>query len=198
MTVAWSAFFPLIAPHSTGAADPAIEDAARRAAIEFCAETGVNEKTLADIATVQGQADYTIAGATSEVIAGLLSVRLDGQRLSLLTPAELDDMPELEGDATPWAAMLVGPSSVRMVPAPVVADRQISVRAAMRPAQAATGVDDAVFERYAADIAFGAVALLEPKRSDARVRFVDAIGRARVAVLRNHSRTATRARINWC
>jgi len=195
--VAWPAFFPFIAPESPGSADIAIEAAARKAAIEFCSESGVAEKTLADIATVQGQSDYTIVAA-EEAVARLLSVRLDGLRLTLLTGAEIDDLPDLEGDAQPWAATLAGPLSLRLVPSASVADQKISIRAAMRPTQGATGLDDMVFERYALDIAAGAVALLEPKRIDAKARFLDAIGRARVAVLRNHSRTGTRSRVNWC
>lgn len=197
MAVAWSAFFTLIAPEAPGAADIAIEAAACRAAIEFCVETGVNEKTLANIATVQDQADYTIVAA-DEVVTRLLSVRLDTTRLEVLTPVQIDDLPYQVTAAQPWAAALTGPLALRLLPAPPLAGQQIGIRAAMRPSQAATGLDDAVFERYAIDIAAGAVARLVPERVDARLRFLDAIGKARVAVLRNHSRAESRARINWC
>jgi hypothetical protein len=194
----WADFYTMIAPHVPGAAEPAIEDAARSAAIELCSKSGVAEKTLADIPTVQDQADYTIAGATSEVIARLLSARLDGQRISVLTPADLDELPDLEGDASTWAAVLLTPSTVSLILAPAAAGRVLSLRAAMQPARAATTLDDAVFERYAEDIAWGAVARLVPKRLDAQARFLDAIGRAKAAVLRNHSRAGTRSRVNWC
>jgi hypothetical protein len=207
MPTALSSFLPLVAPKAPGAPDPAIERAVRQAAIEFCSRTLALQRTLATIQTVADQQDYT-ASYSGEVVHRLLSVRLEGDPLELLKLEQLD--PEalpVEGE-TPTGALLIAPTTLRLHPTPTLADEDIVVRAAMRPSQAATTIDDGLYERYAECLADGALSrlLLDQKSAyydpngagAARARFDDSVGQAKAAVFFGHARTSARARINWC
>lgn len=207
MPTALSSFLPLVAPRAPGAPDPAVERAVRQAAIEFCSRTLVLERTLAAIQTVADQQDYT-ASYSGEVVHRLLAVRLDDAELALLSQAQTDAMPVVPDGGTPEAALLVGPTTLRLYPAPTVDDMDIVARCAMRPSQAATTLDDGLYERYAECIANGALArLLQDAKSAyydpagagaARAAFEGAVASAKSAAFFGHARTRPRARISWC
>lgn len=206
---ALSAFYPLIAPRVPGAPSPAIAAAAREGAIEFCARTLTLQRTLASVDTVADQAAYTLT-QTGEVIEKLLAAKLAGRPLNLARAADLDDDEDITlSQAAPADLLLTGTMQVTLVPAPAVAGLKLAVRAAMRPSQAATTVDDVLFERHAQAIADWALHKLKSaskestyydgKGSDlALARFMEAVGIERNKVLRDRARSRARPRVRWC
>jgi hypothetical protein len=206
---ALSAFYPLIAPRVPGAPAPAITASALEGAIEFCARTLTLQRKLTAVNTVANQAAYTLTQA-GEVIEKLLGAKLSGQPLRLPLQADLDDDedPTLSASA-PSELLLTGPMQVTLVPPPSLAGLPLVVRAAMRPAQAATTVDDVLFERHAQAIADFALHKLKSASKDtpyydasgadlAMTRFLEAVGREKAKVLRERARSKARPRVLWC
>lgn len=202
-----SAFVPLVAPWAPGAPEVAIENAALQAAIEFCRRTLCLQRTLAAVNTVANQADYVPTQA-GEVMNKLLGAWLNERPLDLATLAPFDGIAPPEAVDAPSAIAWVGSMRVRLMPPPAVAGLPLVLRAAMVPAQAATTIDDDLFERHAAAVANGAKAWLlsQPDKTyyrpnDAgayRTLMDEAIATEKVAVLHDRSRSRVRARINWC
>jgi hypothetical protein len=204
---ALSSFIPMVAPMVAGAPSIAIENAALYSAIDFCSRTLALQRSIASVNTVANQAEYTLTQA-GEVVHKLLAVKLADEPLHLLTPAQLDREQEPDPVETPWAAVLTAPMKLRLYPAPKSSSIAIVARAAMRPSQAATTIDDDLFERYGQAIADGAAgwlmqqpaaAYFNPQGAiEAKQRFLDAVALAKAAVFVGHARTAARPRINWC
>jgi hypothetical protein len=196
---AWSDFVPLVSPEAAGCADIVIENAVRRAAIEFCEKTLCLQRTLSGVTTVVGQAEYAFTQA-NEVIERLLAVKVNAEPVNLMAPHHTDwERTPVNGAAQ--SASLSGVLSIRLYPAPSIAGYAIQARAAMRPSRAAASLDDAVFERFADAIADGAVyricatpnrAYTDPnKAAEAAMRFQQAIDSAREGTYRNNTRTST-------
>lgn len=204
---ALSSFFPMVAPMVPGAPDIAIENAALYGAIEFCTRTLTLTRTLAAVPTVAGQAPYVLV-QPDEVVVKLLGVKIDGKPIELLTPTALDGQEDLTTWQTSTNALLSAPMILQLYPRPLVAGQQIVVRAAMRPAQAATSVADDVFERHAQAIADYAAywlmsqpqaAYAKPREASAPMaRFHEAVAAEKERVFRAHARTRTRVAVNWC
>lgn len=206
---ALSAFYPLIAPRVPGAPSPAISAAAREGAIEFCARTLTLQRKLAALDTVIDQAAYTLVQA-GEVVEKLLAAKLGGKPLRLPRAADLDEDDDIPlSQAAPADLLLTGTMQVTLVPAPSVAGLKLAVRAAMRPSQAATTVDDVLFERHAQAIADWALHKLKSASKEttyydgkgadlALARFMDAVGAERAKVLRDRARSQSRPRVQWC
>lgn len=206
---ALSAFYPLIAPRVPGAPSPAIAAAALEGAIEFCSRTLTLQRKLAAVNTVANQAAYTLTQA-GEVVEKLLAAKLNGRVLALPVQADLDD----EDDVTlsvsqPDELLLTGPMQVTLNPPPSIANQALVVRAAMRPAQSATTVDDVLYERHAQAIADWALhKLMSASKQNtyydatgadlALARFMEAVGREKAKVLRDRARSTRRPRVLWC
>lgn len=206
---ALSAFYPLIAPRVPGAPAPAISAAALEGAIEFCSRTLTLQRKLTAVPTVANQAAYTLVQA-GEVVEKLLAAKLDGKPLRLPVQADLDDDDDQTlAAAAPCDLLLTGTMQVTLVPAPALANLQLVVRAAMRPSQAATTVDDVLFERHAQAIADWALHKLKSASKEssyydasgsdlAAARFLEAVGREKAKVLRERARSQRRPRVMWC
>jgi hypothetical protein len=206
---ALSAFYPLIAPRVPGAPAVAISAAALEGAIEFCARTLTLQRKLTAVTTVANQAAYTLTQA-GEVVEKLLAAKLAGQPLRLPVQADLDeDDDETLSVSAPGDLLLTGTMQVTLTPPPAIAGQSLVVRAAMRPTQAATTVDDVLFERHAQAIADWALHKLksaskettyyDAKGSDlAMQRFIEAVGREKTKVLRERARSKARPRVLWC
>lgn len=205
---ALSAWHPLVAPRAPGVPSPAIGAAVLQGAIEFCERTLTLQRTLPAVATVADQAAYTLI-QSGEVVAKLLSAKLDGEPLRLAVPSDSDDEAEpVLAVHAPSQLVLSGTMQATLQPAPSVAGLSLVVRAAMRPSRSATSLADELFERHASAIADWAAHLLlaTPKATyhDARgaetaaARFMDAVAAERARMLRNRSRSRTRARVLWC
>lgn len=205
---ALSAFYPFIAPLVPGAPSIAIQQAALQGCIEFCERTLTLQRKLVAVNTVADQAAYTLTQA-GEVVAKLLGAKLDGKPLALVVPADLDDDDDITlSAAAPVEIELTGTMQVTLRPPPSVASLPLVVRAAMRPSQAATTVDDALFERHAQSIAHWAAHHLKTVNKDAPyfdragaelalAKFVDAVAAERARMLRNRSRAKRRPAVRW-
>jgi len=187
----------------------AISAAALQGCIEFCERTLTLQRRLAAVDTVSNQAAYTLTQA-GEVVAKLLGAKLDGKPLSIVIPSDADADEAITQSATaPIEIELTAPMQVTLAPPPSTAGMDLVVRAAMRPAQTATTVDDALFERHAMAVAYWAVARLKTVNEDvpyfdragaelALEHFSDAVAAERARVLRNRSRSSRRASVLWC
>lgn len=202
-----SAFLPLVAPWTPGAPDVAIENAALQAAIEFCSLSLCLQRTLASVATVVDQADYTLT-QSGEVTTKLLAAWLDDRPLDLVTAASFDGISPQESSSAPGGLLWRGPMAVQLLPPPSVAGLALVVRAAMTPSQAATTIDDGLFERHAAAIAEGARAWLmsQPEKAyykpnDAaacRGRMLEAAANEKAAAFYDRARSSRRRSVVWC
>lgn len=199
-------FLPLVGQHCPNAPSIAIEYWARRAAIDFCRRTLAHQASLASFNTVIGQAAYTLDCGTGLQAAKLLACRVDGKRMSLITPADLDALPDpVTNNSTPEGVYLTGTSQLTLYPKPsaVVA---VDVRLALEPTATAAEIPDDLFAQYAHAIAYGAAAKLAmtPDGRDERLAaamsamFDDEVGRAVAATYFNRSRSGPRTTPTWC
>lgn len=204
-TVKWNVFAPLVAPYVAGAAGFTIDAAVRQAAIDFCTRALVLQRTLAPVLTVANQAGYVLP-LEGEVMAKLLHCRIGSEVAGLLTLPELDALQPAAG--APRAAYVIeGATTLYLHPVPTASGTPVVARVAVCPSQASTTVDAALFERYAAGIAAGAIDILcrTPGRAysnadaaiDARGRFETAINRARTAAFYAHARSSPRASASY-
>lgn len=206
---ALSAFYPLIAPRVPGAPAVAISAAALEGAIEFCSRTLTLQRKLTAVPTVANQAAYTLTQA-GEVVEKLLAAKLDGKPLRLPRQSDLDEDADVTlSAAAPCDLLLTGTMQVTLTPPPALANLSLVVRAAMRPSQAATTVDDVLYERHAQAIADWALHKLKSASAEspyydakgselAMVRFIEAVGREKAKVLRERARSKARPRVLWC
>lgn len=201
-----SQFFTMVAPLAPGAPEPAIENAVRLAAAEFCAKSLALQRWLPSVVTVVNQPDYTLTQAGEE-ITSLLSAWLDAKPLEVIAPAALDGQ-KAPDPQTPTEIQLLAPMIVRLTPTPSEAGLPLIVRAAMTVASTATQIDDGLFQRHGPAIADGAVAWLlgnpsasyfnQSKADRARAFFNDSIAREKVGAVFGHARSSPRPRVNWC
>lgn len=204
---AWSAFLPLIARHAPGAADIVIEAEARQAAIEFCEESLSLQRVLPPVPLVRGQALQSLV-FDGEIVVKLLAAWIDGKPLGFFLPQDVDGA-EVPAPGAPDAVSMAGPMQVLLRPAPAVGG-VLTVRAAMRPSQAATSLDDGVFERHAQIIADLAISRMTstPGRvytdgaaaQAAQARYQSALDALRPKVFRARTRgsRAGSSRMTWC
>lgn len=234
---ALSKFYQFVAPFVPGAPEFAMALEVRTAAIEFCQRSLAHQRTLDSVASVAGQSLYdlvflgdvltlsddasidlsdvvtlspdAVSPGNVEVVAKLLSVKVDGEPLRLLAPQQMDEFKAETTAQAPTCALLAGPMRLQVYPTPSVAGKAIVVRAAMRPAQEAATIDDELFERFARVIADGAIARLAalPGKAfsnpdvamAAQLRFDDAIAKAHERAFLNDTRAVQRSRrISWC
>jgi hypothetical protein len=196
---ALSSFYPFVAPLVPGAPSVAMSNAVLQGAIRFCEQTLTLQRKLAAVQTVTDQANYTLV-QSGEVVAKLLGAKLDGRALFVVTPADDDGVDDEDLSVTaPDEIVLAGPMLVTLNPPPLLDDMDLVVRAAMRPAQAATTVADELFERHAQAIGDWAAQwlLLQPDTAYYKPNAA-AVAVERSRVLRNRSRSIRRPNVRWC
>lgn len=203
---ALSDLLPLIGQHCPNAPTASMEFWARRAAREFCQRTLAHQATLASFDSVAGTDEYTLSCGTDLQPSKLLSVRFAGRALSLITPAELDAMPDLdETDGTPEAAYLSGTDKLTLYPSPAAVSA-VAVRLALEPTVTAATIPDDLFKQYGQDIACGAVKYLalapdgrDPALASAMATmFEQAIGMALARTYFARARSSRRVVPTWC
>lgn len=146
---AWSEFVPLVAVKVQKCPRFTIEDIAKQMAIRFYEESRawrVRDVTIV-AATVLGQPLYTVANPEKTELVGLPAVWIDGIEVKELRGADLDDS-EPGKQASTVGVMVVGPTQVRVSPAPDAAGRVIKATVAYKPAADATGLDDLLFAKH--------------------------------------------------
>ena len=209
----WSDFYPEIRPHVYGCPTPTIDREIRNTCIEFFRSTSAYRHQLTDINLVAKQGLYTIttpAKTTMErVVEGYVKddATADHRQIFPITIDELKDKysnwRSQEGHPNHWVHDLNN-LSILLFPIPIDA-----VTAGLRlwinltPAQdAATGIEDYLYERYQDILASGTLARLmaapnkrwsNPQEGDRRRRLYNA-GKTRSTIEVFSSFTPTRLR----
>lgn len=202
---ALSELLPLIGQHCPNAPSVSMEFWARWAAREFCSRTLAHQATLAPFDSVVSAAEYTMSSGSDLQPTKLLGVRFAGRALALITPAELDSLPDLdETDGTPEAAYLSGTEKLTLYPAPSTVGAVV-VRLALEPSPTATTIPDDLFSQYGHAIAYGAAKYLAltPDGRDASLAsamssmFEHEIGRALANTYFARARSSRRIVPTW-
>ncbi len=153
----WEAWEPFILPWVHGCPGSTVAHHVRQAAIRFCAETNAYREQM-DAVLADGVSSRLALPIDDQVeVSKLYSVTVDGcdrpvyPMQSAISMLQRDRCVELS----------YTPDRRELIVSPVPADGQkIVVVAALKPAQTAFGVEDAIFDQYAQDIANGALATL--------------------------------------
>lgn len=166
MAKVWADFHNLVIPEVAGCALPSAEQAIREATIEFFERSGVLVHQPTDIPVVAGTSTYELTPPAGYAVMRVDELMFGEQRLFPVSNSELSQMYTswLTIDGTPQHYLQETTTSVRLIPRPDPAltfTDALTARLVLAPSRAATGfAEDWVFEKWATDIAAGAVALL--------------------------------------
>lgn len=144
--------FPFVMPSVPNAPAPLVIQHIRQAAIEFCRRSKVLHATLA-LTTVADQVAYSLA-LTNHNTQALLGVYIDELPIDVLGLEDVLDR-QAKGD-TGQFAWLDG-DTLKLNRPPVGADQDLTVNLVRAPSLAATEIADILVDRYAQDIAYGAI-----------------------------------------
>lgn len=151
---ALSAFTPYVAPEVAGCPEPLIEDAVRRAAIEFCERSRALREAVA-VNTVATQ-DYVTLAPTGGDVAHLYKLMYGDEELDKTTRADYDE----DGDSgQPQEYYIEPPNTLRLYPVPD-AIYALVAHVAVKPDRDATTLDDVLYNNWRDEIAAGARAKL--------------------------------------
>lgn len=163
-------FLPLVAPVVMGAPEPLLLQALRMACIEFCRRTDTVQCIQAPVAVVAGTQDYAVTVPADMVLVRVLGAAWQGVWLVPVPPDDVTSDVALRGAAIGAAIPLSGAprhffqktpdlSTISLYPIPDVAlAGGLLIKASFCPTQAATQVEDALFDEWAEGIAAGAAA----------------------------------------
>lgn len=154
-----NAFFPWLEPWVLYCPTPAMQQALRDAAIDFCRDTRVLQVTTAPSPAVAGQATYDVDLETGTVLSSLISARYGSRFLRILGNDSADfyefENPSITGEPAAASADVGG--VIRLYPPPdATATQQLTFRVALRPTRAASSLSDVLFEEWVEAIAAGA------------------------------------------
>lgn len=208
MTVLWSAFTPEIRPEVPGCPTEAIENAVRKAVIDFCNQTLIWREELAAIDTVVGQDVYTLTPPAQGRV--VLPIHVAYDEITMLEKSEeeqdyVDDGWRISTNSKPRFYHCPKPDQIRFSrKSDSVITGGIVVKAAIKPTNTATGVDDIIFDDWLYQIKDGALATLmsmpkqvwyDPNQSIIHDRkFNAAIQRGKSRAKRGHTRKTGRVR----
>ena len=160
---AWSGWYDAVLPDMPGCPIAAADYAIKRAAIEYCDRSCAWRKAVPAIDSVASTGEYTLPAVASGVmVVKLFEARWLGKELTFKTPGELKDLyspTDWRGvTGTPSYFTQETPNTIRLVPAPDVSTVGAinGLWAAVRPTDAATGIDDAFASENYLGIADGA------------------------------------------
>lgn len=154
MATALSAFTPYIAPDVPGCPEPLIDDAVRRAAIEFCEKTRALREAVS-FNTVADQ-DYVTLAPTGGDVARLYKVMYGDEELEPTTRFDFDE----DGDTgQPLEYYIEPPNTLRLYPVPDAIYAMVA-HVAVKPDRDATTLDDVLYNNWRDEIAAGAKAKL--------------------------------------
>jgi hypothetical protein len=204
-TTTWASFLDDLMPLAPGCTQLMANKVLLRAAQEWCERTLCWRAWLSDVTTTTDENTYAFGLSAEQDLVQLLRSTLDGVEIDVLTA---DSIPANWQADTSWSdqrgIFSTDGANFVLVPMPA-ADLLVANEVALRPANAATGVDSAIFAAYANEIALGAAARLHamPKKpysypqSTARAEFEDSIHKAASDVWHGTSRAPTRVRARF-
>ncbi|CUJ82126.1 Uncharacterised protein [Achromobacter sp. 2789STDY5608615] len=167
-------FERFVAPLIEGAPAPAIEDAIVDAAVEFCTRTRVLRAFLDPVTLVPGATEYELDPPEADTqIVDVLAAWLPEGKVDSATRAELEEM-----FSDGWAWRQVGttaevrrfysrlPGFVQLVPAVTVkVPRALRLEVAYAPTRAVRELPDVLLNRYAEQLASGALGRLHQHKA---------------------------------
>lgn len=194
--VPWSVYYDEVLPWAPGCSTTLADAAIRRAVIELCDRGLIWQMPLTAINAVANQMTYALsAGISNMTVAKVLKVSYLDKELTRKSTRQLDRLyPGVD-----WRTQVAErpsyfteeqPGKLMLVPAPAAnSTGAIDVVAAIRPTEAATGIDDTNFDywrEYVRVVADGALGYIkaEPRKPysdpkgamERKQRFEDAIG----------------------
>lgn len=203
MAKVWADFLDEILPEMRGTPPQSlVTNAVRNAAIEFCERSYVLRMDHPAISAAADTGEYTWSPGTGLKVVRAEEVWYDGKPL---TPITVDDLKDLNEHWTSWEGtpLYFVQERVEMLtivpyPADSLADA-IEAKVSVKPSRSATGIDDAIWEKYLEVIASGAKARLfamsgKPWTNEKlavyhKGMFDDGIDKARLAAFKGHVRS---------
>ncbi len=156
----WDQFLKDVLPHVPGCPEPAAEHAILRAAQEFFGTARVWRAWLPEITTVADQTEYFLMLEAKTELVRLERATLDTRPLRVWTEETLPCDWKVYPQGADEGVFTPDGRSLFLLPGQL-ADKALAVEASMKPSNSAVGVEDRFFDRYAAQIATGAVAALK-------------------------------------
>lgn len=151
---------PYVLVDVAGCPDILATNELRLAAIEFCKRSLAWKQQLAEVDTISGTASYAYAAPAGAAVARLEDVSLDGQDISVVTPAAGRDMVRrATGDVFAYGGL----ATLTLNPVPAESGKKIIAYCSLMPSMAATSIPDELAARYVAALAAGAVARIKAK-----------------------------------
>lgn len=155
MATALSAFTQYIMPEVPGCPEPLIDDAVRRAAIEFCSRTRVIRERIA-FNTVAAQ-DYVTLAPVGGNVGRVYRVMIGD---TILEPTRREDFDEDGDTGQPLEYYIEQPNTLRLYPVPDAVYATVA-HVAVTPNRDAATLDDVLFTIWRDEIAAGACAILK-------------------------------------
>jgi hypothetical protein len=216
-TKAWSDWFDEVLPEVPGCGSDIVTNAIRNAAIELCDRALIWRIDQGPIAVAPYANVYDWEPLANTDPARPMQVWLAGLPLEPKTANELSDRfgDFMRAAGTPAYFVQDQPASLIIVPMPVsvptgivyppgVQADGLTAKLAIKPARAATGLEQWIADRYHEPIAHGAKARLmrmprkpwtdKPSSADYQMRFDDAVAKALLEGARGFSGARTRAK----
>ena len=163
MAKAWSAFYPDVIPDLPGAPFPLVDHHLRNAAIDFCERSKALVVDLDPIDAVSGLQAYDLPLPSGTDLVEIAGARFSGKKITPKSPAYLDANREdwNTEQGTPEHYTQQGKDSLLLVPIPQVdAATAIKIKAAVKPSNTSTGVDDWFYAQFRKAIAAGCKAVM--------------------------------------
>lgn len=203
----WDAFHIYVLPKVPGAPEPIVDEAIREAAREFCERTRLHKHTVS-VAVGTG-ATVTPIPPTDTEICHVMFARIGTKKI---VPETEDRLREMYGsdwmERTGESEYIVGDTEdiFRLVPYLGVANtQQLTLRVALRPTEAAAGLEEWIYKRHQRVISHRALSILmgspetlpysnPPQSAAYKQAFDEAVGRIRKEAYRGHTRAKVRSR----
>lgn len=207
MAKTWEKFYDEVLPDVPGCGQALAKNAIKQAVIKFCERSFVYQVDHPAINAVADQGEYDWAPGANLKVVRPERVWYDKVQLTPKTRDDLDGIyaywPDESG--TPLYFVQEKLEKLILVPRPSAALASgILAKISVKPAQAATDIDDAIWEKYLEAIASGAKARLFAMKkkpwTDATLAayhggiFNEEIAQARLAAHRGHTRARLRVK----
>lgn len=150
-TIKFSTLFPLIRIEVPECPDILIEDAVRRAAIEFCERTTFWRETIDDIYTTGTLSEYDIDTPYDTSLVEIIWATYDGKSLASKTESQIL---EYTSGQTAYYSLL-NPRVLKLAPQPQ--GGVVRIRAALKPKTTANKIRDYVYEEWSEAFYHGAL-----------------------------------------
>jgi hypothetical protein len=183
---AWSEFLRDVRPLAASTPEPVAEHALRRAAQAFCQATRAWKVELDPTRTREGVREYDLELDSNTELVRIESATLNGNDYSVWRT----------GDHPRGRYVYTPDGKTVLFADPVAAGLPLVLTCSVKPGNNATGVDDAIFDRYVDVIALGAVARLTGD-GNKRLDFEDQCDRIKTRLWRGEAAIRPRTRASF-